>query len=168
MADVARGSVLTEVEAKRAKKYITLWPCTSSNPQKAETNNQKQQRNHNTRRPANPPARFAFRRRANQTQHQQKRGQAQQKQPLPLWINCIRSGSRKDKPATKLCISSAKGAYVRTIKLIQNFKGEPVKLAVSPINMQKQIVQLSNNLLHSLRVLSVMLLQRIVISKIPL
>ena len=38
-ADVARGLVLTEVEAVRAKTVYTLWSCTSSNRQKA--NHQK-------------------------------------------------------------------------------------------------------------------------------
>ena len=90
LADVARGSVLT--------LKLLLWPCTSSNPRKRKTTN-KHNNPHKTtrkspsqicvssehqpnpapttttqtRRPANLPARSAFRQNTNQIQHQQRK-----------------------------------------------------------------------------------------------
>ena len=146
------------VKARKVHNTVAMYELQSTKSGKNQT-----QTKTTNRRPANPPARFAFRPKKDQRSTNKERGQAQQKQTLPLWIDSIRSECLKDNTATPAQKFSKRGLHEIKDQTNSICRGEPVRQSSKTCNENELIkiveIQLPNG---SLRVLSVVLLDGII------
>ena len=144
---------------------MALWPCTCTNPRKAETTKQKTNKDPQTttrKSPSQICVSSADKRRSNN----KKGARPNQKQPNPLWIDCIRSGSQTKKTTPLRAAQKLRKRGLREIKIerIQNYRDEPVKQSGGK-SCKKRIPEQFSSLTGSLRVLSVVLLEGIIIGQ---